>query len=263
MARTRKRSGSDPFAAATAAAISLSQQDQQLTNLREQQEAIQLDRIQDRQQDTRALRAEHVAALAESIAIVGLIHPPAVDRQYRLLAGGHRLAALRQLAVENRDRFQALFPNGVPVRRMDLDAEQDPDLALAVEVSENERRRDYTPSEVRTLAERLQASGFQYSKEGGRPRSTSRALMPALELIVGKSTRQIRRILNTEASEKTRTSVLVLGLENFLRQTERLSEVIGLPAETEELRALQIELARVKKATDRAIAAMRSAEAQK
>ena len=56
-----------------------------------------LDAIKPRDADTRPLNPAHVEALAESIVALGLIEPLAVDKQGRLLAGGHRLAAIVQL----------------------------------------------------------------------------------------------------------------------------------------------------------------------
>jgi len=56
-----------------------------------------LEAIKPRDADTRPLNPAHVEALAESIAALGLIDPLAVDKQGRLLAGGHRLAAILQL----------------------------------------------------------------------------------------------------------------------------------------------------------------------
>ncbi|HIK06727.1 MAG TPA: hypothetical protein IGS40_18880 [Trichormus sp. M33_DOE_039] len=49
-----------------------------------------------------------------------------------------------------------------------FDAESDPDLALQVEIAENEKRRDYTPNEVKAIADRLRTAGFIHVK--GRPK---------------------------------------------------------------------------------------------
>lgn len=167
--------------------------------------------------DTRALDPGHVVDLAESIAAVGLVEPIAVDRRGHLLAGGHRCAALRILAASDRagaaaaimgpvpadllERLAAL-PEGiidaaaVPVSVLDFDAEKDPTRALAVEVAENEKRRDYSRAEVRELADRLRRAGFR--DKVGRPKPGEKALAPALALIVGKSLRSMRRALAGE-----------------------------------------------------------------
>jgi ParB family chromosome partitioning protein len=209
---------------------------------------------------TRDLSPKHVRALAESIAAIGLIHPPAVDRLNRLLAGAHRLAALRWLEVHEAERFRELFPAGVPVWRMDLNADSDVDLALAVEISENEQRRDYRPAEVQRLAERLLAAGFHYSADGGRPRSESRPLMPALEIIVGKSVRQLRRILNPPAAGKTRTPDLVIELKRLRERIDRVSLQLGASPDLPELQALKAELGRTQRLTDRALTVLGAPE---
>jgi hypothetical protein len=219
-------------------------------------ECLALTQIITRAHRTRELNAKHVVALAESIAAVGLIHPPAVDRLNRLLAGGHRLAALAWLQEHATKRFVELFPQGVPVWRMDLNADSDVDLALAVEISENEQRRDYRPAEIRQLADRLKEAGFHYAAEGGRPKADHRPLMPALEVIVGKSVRHLRRILHPPVPAQTRTYDLVLDLKRFLDHSERLSAHLGAASELPELAALKAELGRANRMTSRALAAL-------
>jgi len=146
--------------------------------------------------DTREPAADALEALAESIDALGLLEPLVVDRLGRLLCGKTRLIALRRLKAKDPQRWDK-----VPVRRMDFDAEAEPARALAVEVAENEQRRDYTAAEVRALADRLQAAGFRATP--GRPRKGTKALLPALGAVVGKSKRQLLRVLNPEADKKT------------------------------------------------------------
>ena len=142
--------------------------------------------------DTRDPTPDALDTMAASLDALGLVEPLAVDKVGRLLAGKTRLIALRRLAAKDPDRW-----GKVPVRRMDFDAEADPARALAVEVAENEQRRDYTAAEVRGLAERLRGAGFRAT--AGRPRKGTRALLPALGAIVGKSKRQLLRILDPDA----------------------------------------------------------------
>jgi ParB family transcriptional regulator, chromosome partitioning protein len=144
--------------------------------------------------DTRPLTQSHVESLAESIAAVGLIQPIAVDGQGRLLAGGHRLAAIEYLQATDQDSFNQWFSQGVPIRQYGFDAEQEPELALAIEATENEKRRDYTPVEVRELADRLKSAGYNYTS--GRPAKGQKSLIPSLSVIVGKSDKTIRRYLS-------------------------------------------------------------------
>lgn len=184
--------------------------------------ALSLDSITDRVDgDTRPLNPAHIEALADSIAVVGLIAPIAVDSRGRLLAGGHRRAAIALLREQDSEAFAKQFPDGqVPIRRYDFDSETEPDKALAIEATENEKRRDYTPSEVRAIADRLRAVGYRDAP--GKPKKGEKALRPALELIIGKSIRQVRRYLNDASDtyaengeqnqdKQTRTDVLVLN----------------------------------------------------
>jgi ParB family transcriptional regulator, chromosome partitioning protein len=158
---------------------------------------LSLDQIHDRPAgDSRSLNQTHIEALAESIAIIGLIQPIAVDQQGQLLAGGHRVAAIKQLKTVNPPAYNQHFLAGIPIRRYDFDASQDPELALAIEATENEKRRDYTPTEVRELADRLKAAGYHHTK--GRAKTGQKTLLPSLAVIVGKSERQIKRYLADE-----------------------------------------------------------------
>lgn len=160
-----------------------------------------LEQIRPRENDTRSLNPMHVAELAESITVLGLIEPLALDCNGRLLAGGHRLAAIQKLQAESPAVFDKQFPNGqVPARIFAFDAEQEADLALQIEIAENEKRRDYTPGEVKAIAERLRASGFVDLK--GRPKKGQKALMPALSVVIGKSIRTVQNYLSKAETEK-------------------------------------------------------------
>jgi ParB family transcriptional regulator, chromosome partitioning protein len=165
---------------------------------------------------TRPADPTHVAALADSIAAVGLISPIAVDTNGVLLAGLHRLDAIKALQTTDRKRFDELFGEGVPIRRFDFDAVADPEQALIVEATENEQRRDYTPSEVRQLADRLVAAG--YVQREGRPAKGEKALRPALALIIGKSEKTVQRYLQPPQSE-TRPDVQVVSIWSKRRST--------------------------------------------
>jgi len=180
-----------------------------------------LDSISDRVEgDSRPLNPTHVEELANSIAVVGLIAPIAVDRQGRLLAGGHRRAAILLLQEQNPGAYAKQFPNGqVPIRRYDFDSQIEPEKALAIEASENEKRKDYTPAEVRAIADRLRAAGYRDAP--GKPKKGEKALRPALELIIGKSIRQVRRYLNDVPDDSTEN-----GQQNQDKQTR--SDVLVL-----------------------------------
>jgi ParB family transcriptional regulator, chromosome partitioning protein len=154
-----------------------------------------LEQIFDRQgSDTRPLNPKHVEALAESIAVLGLIEPLAVDQKGRLLAGGHRRAAIAHLQETNPDAFAEKFPEGkIPVRVIPFDSEDQPDLALQIEIAENEQRRDYTAAEVRGIVDRLTQAGFV--RKQGTLRKDEKPLVPALAAVIGKSYRQAQRYL--------------------------------------------------------------------
>jgi ParB family transcriptional regulator, chromosome partitioning protein len=187
--------------------------------------------------DTRSLNQPHVEALAESIAAVGLIQPIAVDIKGNLLAGGHRRAAIYHLSVFNPEAFNTHFSSGIPIRRYDFDASQDTEMALAIEATENEKRRDYTPEEVKDLAERLKLAGYNYTS--GRPKKGQKSLIPSLSVIVGKSDKTIRRYLEDVPQAPQQKSGHVTGLLEVSKSTakslHRLIATPEIPADVKEL----------------------------
>jgi ParB-like chromosome segregation protein Spo0J len=177
--------------------------------------------------DARPLTPAHVVTLADSITRLGLISPIAVDRSHRLIAGGHRRAALRLLALAPEARDQAfkllveafyrdaLQPawDAVPLRRlrdrlgalpvwsglvpvfiMDVDVGQDPEQALRIEIAENEHRKQYTREQVLDLAQRLRDSGVKDTP--GRPKAGERSLRPELIEAFGISRATVTRYLS-------------------------------------------------------------------
>jgi len=214
--------------------------------LKAQDSSLPLGQIQPRQEDTRPLNSAHVEALMESIAVLGLIEPLVIDKKGRLLAGGHRLAAINLLKESQSEKYQTQFPEDrVPVRTLAFSAEEEPELALQIEIAENEQRRDYTPVEVKAIAERLRTAGYVEVK--GRPKKGQKALMPALAVVVGKHLRTVQRYLSDEDEQprlgKSTTRVVLLkqalsklnqwqqvqpqsATEKVL--AERLPELIGL-----------------------------------
>lgn len=180
---------------------------------------ILLDQIKLRSEDTRELNQDHVFALSESIEVLGLIEPLVVDTRNRLLAGGHRLSAIHFLRDNKQERYNEQFPGSkIPVRVMPFDADQDPEKALQCEVAENEHRRDYTATEVKNLAERLKKAGYSHGK--GRPRKGKKALLPALEVIIGKHTRTIQRYLSDHQKENA-TNVALTAETKKLKRIEK------------------------------------------
>lgn len=178
---------------------------------------LPLDRIKDREINTRTLNQQHVQSLKESISALGLIEPLAVDQEKVLLAGGHRIAAITLLQETEPHTFKQHFPgSAIPVRVMPFIAAKEPDKALRIEVAENEYRRDYTPAEVRKIAERLIQAGYKDVK--GRPKKGEKVLMPALSTVVGKNRRTIQRYLHGDTT-KNRTDVHL-----FLKKAKKALE---------------------------------------
>jgi ParB family transcriptional regulator, chromosome partitioning protein len=203
----QKRNPADLLKAAKAAGTAIEGQDRQseVRSLQAKVSLLPLPKIIDRVTDTRELKAQHVEDLMVSISVLGLLEPLVVDSRNRLLAGGHRKMAIHRLKEQMFTEYSQLFPDDlVPVRVLDFDADRDPDLALQVEVAENEQRRDYTRAEVRKLAERLRVAG--YSDNKGRPAAGSKPLRPALTVIIGKNIRTVQRYLN-EPEQKSQTNV--------------------------------------------------------
>ena len=224
--------------------------------------AIPLSQIKIRKTDTRPLHEDHVNALSESIAVLGLLEPLVVDKRSRLLAGGHRLAAINVLKSTNSQVYQQHFPeDNIPVRVMDFDAEENDDLALQVEVAENEHRRDYTPKEVRLLADRLQAQGYKRLK--GRPGKGEKSMILALAFVVNKSKRTIERYLqensqeNNQKNQKSTTGVaLSLEKKNLTKTYTNLQNwqnSLQEHPETPKRQALLKKLPRFMKAVDAAL----------
>jgi ParB family chromosome partitioning protein len=182
---------------------------------------LDLDEIAPRSESTRETDPGHVRALSESIGALGLIEPIVVDTAKRLLAGGHRLDAIKMLRAEQSEVFAKWFGAGVPVRTMDFDAETAPARALEIEVAENEHRRDYTGSQIKDLAARLRAAGYRDTV--GRPKAGEKALGPAIEVIVGKSMKTIRKWL-ADSGERVGEGGQEAQAENALAKVRRTLE---------------------------------------
>ena len=221
-----KKSSLANFAAAATAAKNMSYQDREAESNKEktrlQRTAVSLQQIKKREEDTRPINESHVKALVESIAVLGLIEPLVLDRQNRLLAGGHRLEAIQQLKKENLSAYKQHFlEDTIPVRIMPFDAAEEPERALQCEVAENEHRRDYTPAEVRILAERLKRGGYKRLK--GRPGQGEKSLVLALAFVVNKSKRTIERYLKEENEEQqeSATRVALFAEQKNLRKIHK------------------------------------------
>jgi ParB family chromosome partitioning protein len=79
--------------------------------------------------------------LAEDIKKNGLINPPAINKEYQLLAGERRLRACKLLGWKQ-----------IPVNMIDTDGEEQD---LSIEISENEARKEFTMTERLAYARKL------------------------------------------------------------------------------------------------------------
>ena len=211
--------------------------------------------------NARDLLAAHVVTLAESIAALGILEPVVVDLEGYLLAGGHRLAALqllaeadgearRKLFLDRRvvktaeaepaedkkqpkdplaDRvaaidataFIAKYPKAkVPVVAVDVSGKDAPAQALAIEAAENSIRKQYSRGEVQKLAAKLKKAG--YTSRTGRPKTGEKSARPVLEVLVGCSGRNLRRLLGEE--EAPAKSGWDLAVAALLRAAKRVQE---------------------------------------
>jgi ParB family transcriptional regulator, chromosome partitioning protein len=232
---SKKRTAAELLQAAQAAGTAIQAQDR-LSEVRSQDVVVSflpLHQIIDRVTDTRELKTEHVEDLMMSIAVLGLLEPLVVDRRGRLFAGGHRKAAIHLLKERMPTEYAMRFPDRlIPVFALPFDADLEPDLALQVEIAENEKRRDYTRAEVKNLAARLKSAG--YSDTQGRPSKGDKPLRPSLRVIIGKSIRTVQRYLN-DTTEKSTTDVrlfsdadALIGLKTSLSKWRRVySELDG------------------------------------
>jgi ParB family transcriptional regulator, chromosome partitioning protein len=143
----KKRSTVDMLIAAQAAGAAIQEQDRQseVRSTQSKVATLPLSKIIDRVTDIRKLNSQHVEKLMQSIAALGLLQPLVVDRRGRLLAGEHRKAAIYLLKEQMPLEYAQHFPNElVPVRVLNFDASVNANLALQIEIAENEIRQDYT-----------------------------------------------------------------------------------------------------------------------
>ena len=206
---------------------------------------IPLDDIQPRPHgDSRPLNEEHVVALAESCALMGILQPIAVDRRYRLVCGGHRLAALHRLRTEASQVFARHFPDGlVPVRVLAFDAVQDAAAARAAELEENERRKAYTRDQVIAFAVKLREDGYKFTV--GRPKADEIALAPTLSVATGMSLRTVRRYLAEEQVEggapsvpQSHSEAYIQAGRGLLRALKRFRLEVGTDSRRDAIRRL-------------------------
>ena len=191
------------------------------TNIAEHLTVINMSQIKQRDDDTRKLDLKHVQALQDSIIQMGLLQPIVVDQKNKLLAGGHRLAAIQKMKGDRPEDFVIKFPGElVPVRVISI-ARSTGIGALQVELAENEQRRDYTEDELKVIIQRLQEAGYSMAK-GGKINDKNKHITRAISSLLGKSERQARRILRsmdrTVREEKPVEERMVARVEKVTRE---------------------------------------------
>jgi ParB family transcriptional regulator, chromosome partitioning protein len=239
--------------------------------------------------DTRHLNAAHVVMLAESISILGLLEPIIIDSKGHLLAGGHRLAAIQLLSIADSakrkqafldrtgykpvegektpkelealagrvadsldaDGFASRYPKAeIPIVVVDVSGKDSKTLPLAIEAAENNVRRQYSADEIKALAERYQEAGFKVSS-GGRPTKGSKTVMNALEAALGRSKRQIQRILQPTKGKRGKTEWDKI-LATLSRVAKRTIDA-GSKKEGDEDKAVVAAAERLAKAVEKAL----------
>lgn len=199
------------------------------------QRLIPLDEIKGLENRVRPISGKHLLELAASIASHGLVSPISVDANKMLLAGAHRVSAFHLLRhAEPVRRHRALLmilgreevdpehppadlkplldaasdldhtafikhhPNALmPARVFDFDMRQSEKRALAIEIAENEKRRNFSAHEVEEIIARLEAAG--YSTKHGRLKAGEKPLVPELATILKVSRRTVFRLLDDYA----------------------------------------------------------------
>lgn len=110
-----------------------------------------------------------IKELADDIKRNGLINPPAISRNYELIAGERRLRACKSLGWKQ-----------IEVHQIDVD---DAEKQLYMEISENETRKDFSMTERLDYARRLarveSAKAKERMSEGGKEGVQNFAQVPS------------------------------------------------------------------------------------
>lgn len=196
-----------------------------------------------------------VGELAPSILACGQIGTIAVDQNFALIAGGNRRFAFQLCAVEPQSRAEWIINKldagevscpGKQVehwinqaqllehKEMDVlvrifNITDDVDLRIAIEIAENDVRRDFSYDEVVAVKEAIEKRGFTFGGKGGRNLTGSPTGLSLMATALRKSQRHIRRIINQGQApkpESSREERLLKVLKTYLReeQNERLRD---------------------------------------
>lgn len=202
-------------------------------------------------EDTRPAAPKHILSLAESIAALGILQPLALDKKHRLIAGLHRLSAIKLIASSDREEFfnnlggkvdesireqldtlphlstlaLPLSQGELPCVILDFDSANDTEAALAAEAAENTARKGYSSDEIANIAQKLLNAG--YTERDGRPKKGEKALRPTMEMILGMTSKQVRHALDkarsVTSSEKNLPKGQVFEKSKYLSSLSKAS----------------------------------------
>jgi ParB family chromosome partitioning protein len=213
--------------------------------------------------NTRHLNPAKVIAYCHSIAKYGVISPIVLDQNYALIAGLHRRGSCMILGAPRAERskvWTAMFgrapddntlnviheisdrisrfldPERIPVRIYGFDSVKEPQIAMEIEVAENEHRHQYTDGEIREIILDLLKAGYTYNPKGGKPKEGEKPLGPALKEIFESSRRTVSRILaNMFGEEYDKERVEEEVTPKPIRDTYRaIGRALALPAITKD-----------------------------
>ena len=155
---------------------------------------VQLDHIKAWSHAIREPDAPQTLALRLSIRDHGLLEPLVVDSRNVLVAGSHRLAAIKDLRESDPAIYKKRFPGGmVPVNRLAFDADEFPIEAIAASVAENQKRQALDADAIKRIKEHLQ-NDLSIHFGPGRPKNGQRAASTILSEAFKRSPRQIRAV---------------------------------------------------------------------
>lgn len=158
-------------------------------------DTVQLDHIRAWSHAIREPDAPQTNTLRQSIRDHGLLEPLVVDAKNVLIAGSHRLAAIKDLRDSDPAIYKKRFPGGkVPVNRLAFDADDFPIEAIAASVAENQKRQALDPAAIQRIKQHLQ-NNLAIHFGPGRPKNGQRPASAILSEAFKRSPRQIRAVL--------------------------------------------------------------------
>ena len=162
---------------------------------------LHIDRINGDSTLARKINPKHVKVLVDAIVKLELIQPIAVDQNDRVLAGMHRYAALCEVRSKHPKVFEEKFPGGfVPVRVLHIKPDEYERKSKAIAICENQIRRPFTSVETYKLYKDLVSMGYPEA-DRGRLAKGETPILPAISILIGQTTRTVRRKLQKYTAE--------------------------------------------------------------